>query len=496
MSLVLSGALTWLLVSGLEVTNAKEQLDRNALVYAPAVERRECQVPAVSGNLCQAGKVNTAAAYTDQLVQLSESLAGDRLLLLDRDRQVVFDSQNQAALGQSIAAGRTAPRRLSGEEVQQTQFTTRGESFLGAAARVKTCPAGAQAGRPPVCRNPIRASYVVLARPEGTVAARASEELVPLLLEAGLAALALALLVTLLLSRALTRPLRELQSGAEDIAAGNYSRRVRVRGANEVGVVGTAFNRMAEAVERARKVERDFLANVSHELKTPLTSLIGFSQALIDGSLETDAEKTRAAAILHYEAQRVLRMSQELLDLARVESGQLPFRPQPVDLGAELRQEMELVRQRAEARGLVLRATVPTTLPPLQADPERLHQILDNLLDNAVKYAPEGSQVEIVAEAVGASIRTEVRNPVGVHAPDPERMFERFYRADPSRSSAAGGVGLGLAISRQLAAGQGGHLSAEISAGTLVMRLELPALDRAGGADDPVAATLRLHPRT
>src|SRR5262249_52643307 len=159
-----------------------------------------------------------------------------------------------------------------------------------------------------------------------------------------------------------------------DIAGGNYSRRVAITSRDEMGVVGRAFNRMAEAVERTRHQQRAFLANVSHELKTPLTSLIGFSQALMDGSLRTSEEQERAATILQEEAQRVLRMSQELLDLARVESGQLALNPHPVDLGVQLQQELEIVRKRAEARRLVLQLAVPMTLSPVRADPDRLHQ--------------------------------------------------------------------------------------------------------------------------
>jgi signal transduction histidine kinase len=217
-------------------------------------------------------------------------------------------------------------------------------------------------------------------------------------------------------------------------------------------------------------------------LKTPLTSLIGFSQALMDGSLRSDKERERAASILHEEAERVLRMSQELLDLARVESGQLALDTRPVDLGAQLEEEIELVRPRADARGLKLDLQLPPGLPPVRADPERLQQILENLLDNAVKYAPDGSEVAIWSQDLDGQVATMVRNQVGSHRPDPERMFDRFYRADPSRSSAGGGAGLGLAISRELASAQEGGLAATLDGGTLVMRLDLPS------AGDPPAA--------
>jgi len=318
----------------------------------------------------------------------------------------------------------------------------------------------------------------------------------PLLLSAG-AGLLLAFLVTVVLGRMFSKPLAELRNAAEDIAGGNYGRRVKTTGRDEIGVVGQAFNRMAEAVERARVQQRGFLANVSHELKTPLTSLIGFTQALMDGSLQSDTEKARAATILHEEAQRVLRMSQELLDLARVESGQLTLDLHPVDLGVQLHQEIEIIRPRAEVRGLVLQLATPSTLPPVHADPDRLHQILENLLDNAIKYAPEKTSVWISAEArIGGRVMTLITNRVGARAPDPQRMFDRFYRADASRSS-TGGVGLGLAICRELAVAQQGQLTAELGGdGSLRMKLDLPAAGQPPAqVETPSLPPVRLSPK-
>jgi two-component system OmpR family sensor kinase len=279
-----------------------------------------------------------------------------------------------------------------------------------------------------------------------------------------------------LVGRTLTSQLAQLAGAAEDVAAGNYSRRVGIRGDDEIGTLGAAFDRMAEAVERARKVQRDFLANLSHELKTPLTSLIGFSQALVDGSLKTEADRARAATIVHEESERVLRMAQELLDLARVEAGSISLHITAVDLGGQLQQELEIVRPRADERHLSLALDVPPDIPPVAADPERLHQVLDNLLDNAVKYAPNASTVTVVARRSGGSVETIVSNPAGLHRPDPDRMFDRFYRADRSRSGAAGGVGLGLAISRELATAMKGRLWADFDEdGTLRLHLVLPA---------------------
>ena len=169
-------------------------------------------------------------------------------------------------------------------------------------------------------------------------------------------------------------------------------------------------------------------------------------------------------------------MAQELLDLARVEAGTVSLHITAVDLGGQLEQELEIIRPRTGSRKLALQLNVPDDIPPVAADPERLHQILDNLLDNAVKYAPEGSTITATARLSGGSVETILSNPAGQHRPDPDRMFDRFYRADPSRSAAAGGVGLGLSISKELASAMQGRLWADFDdSGNLRVHLTLPA---------------------
>ncbi len=461
-SLLLSGALTWFLVRNVELQAAQDSVDRSVQAGALLVRHQECLVR--TGAATNAGvavcRLTDAGDFADRLnTAVVPTLGGARLLLLGKQRQVLYDSQdpNNATTINIAASKRVA-------NVAEAQPVFGGQRYLAAAMPIT--PA----------RDPLGAAYVVVARPESAVATAAAGELVPRLLVAGGAALLVALVLVLIVSRSVTRPITQLARAAEDIAGGNYSRRVGIRGPDEIGHLGAAFDRMAEAVERARRTQREFLANVSHELKTPLTSLIGFSQALTDGSLKTDDERARAATIVHEESERVLRMSQELLDMARVEAGTVSFHITAVDLSAQLHQELDIVRPRAAAADLALESTVPADLPPVAADPERLHQVLDNLLDNAVKYSPRGSKVRISASSNGSGVETVVSNATGDHRPDPERMFDRFYRADASRSAAAGGVGLGLAISRELVAAMKGTLRADLdSSGTLRMRLSLPA---------------------
>lgn len=444
-SLVLAGALTGLLVANVQYDQAYQQL---AILTVTTRNSYTQSQP----------RPTTAAAVVDRLNTV-KPVGADRMLVLGPRGDVVYDSDPTAtAVGQGVSLGRL--RRVSEFNLVEGQISVAGSSYLAEGV--------------PLPLPPIAGRELVLLRSTTAVNAIIAQRLLPRLLLAGSVALLLAVIVVLLLSRGFTRPLSELAAAAEGIAAGDYSRRVAATGADEVGVVGRSFNRMAEAVERSRAQQRDFLANVSHELKTPLTSLIGFSEALRDGTLKKAEEQRRAATIIHQEAHRVLRMSQELLDLARMETGQISFHPSAVDLRALLDQELEVVRPRADGRGLNLDLSAAEALRPVRADRERLGQIISNLLDNAVKYAPDQSRVRVLASDGGQAAEVIVENRVGEHPPDPARMFERFYRADPSRSSAIAGVGLGLAISREMAEAMGGRLSAELVDSTLRMRLTLP----------------------
>ncbi len=470
-SLLLAGLLTWVLVRDLEFQSAQDQLDRQVIAAATAVRLQECLIPSGAAQCRPAPQTD----FMQRLSLTADKLGSGRLLLLDGGRYVVYDSGSSDTIGTQFSV--TPSRRFA--NVLEARAALAGDSYIAAAIKLPSTPKHV---------DPLGADYVVLAEPQSLVVTAAAGDLATRLLEGGGAALVVAMLLILLVTRSMTRPLTTLAAAAEDIAAGNYARRVDVQGQDEIGLLGSAFNRMAEAVERARKIQRDFLANVSHELKTPLTSLIGFSQALVDGSLLNDVERTRAATIIHEESERVLRMAQELLDLARVEAGSISMHITAVDLGGQLQQELEMVRRRAVARSLSLKLNVPDDIPPVAADTERLHQILDNLLDNAVKYAPDGTTVNATARLSGALVETVISNPAGPNRPDPDRMFDRFYRGDASRSAPAGGVGLGLAISRELAAAMKGRLWADFDdSGNLRMHLTLPASREVTAKAEPSA---------
>ncbi len=456
-ALVVSGIISVLLVTRLELTSTQDSLT-NAVgnigtqVVTADTAAAAAQTGCGSDNSSSVGppSAHISNLYLCQLADRMQnlSLTGDQqLIVLSGDLTVLYSSQAYLYQTQVLPHGTLGfphPAKVGDPSLSGTGYID-GQAFLFAATPVEG----------------VHVAWVVLTVPRGSVYNQAARIVIPPVLEAAGAALILAIAVSLLLSRALTRPLTELERAAGDIAAGNYSRRAKVEGPREVSVVTEAFNRMAEAVETSRAQQRNFLADVSHELKTPLTSLIGFSQAMTDGSLPEGEPQRRAAAIVNEEAQRVLALSQALLDLARAESGQLEYHLGPVDLGAMLQQAVTIVHPRAAARDLQIQLRLPA-LPPVAADHDRLVQVIENLVDNAVRYAPPEARIEIAASATADQVVVDISNPIGEHRPDLDRIFDRFYRADPARSSTRRGAGLGLAISRRLVRGQRGDLTAWI----------------------------------
>jgi signal transduction histidine kinase len=261
-------------------------------------------------------------------------------------------------------------------------------------------------------------------------------------------------------------PLQALAAGARAVARGEYGHTVPVGGPVEVRELATTFNRMSQQVRAGQQAQRDFVANVSHELRTPLTSIQGFSQAILDGAAGEPQAVAHAAGIIHAEAQRLRRMADDLLELARLDAGQITLRREPVELAALLRACAERLEPRAREAGVALALELPAGLPGVIGDGDRLAQVFTNLLDNALQHTPAGGQVTLSAAAATGGVVVRVRDSGrGIPADDLARIFERFYQVDKSRRRAQGGAGLGLAIVRELVQAHGGTVSAESAEG-------------------------------
>jgi signal transduction histidine kinase len=296
------------------------------------------------------------------------------------------------------------------------------------------------------------------------------------LLVAGAVAAATALLVARWLARGMTQPLREMAKAARSMEAGDYSQRVQTRSRDEVGQLAVAFNRMSGELEDLERLRRDLVANVSHELRTPISALRALLENLLDGVERPDPETLQ---VMLAQTERLGRLVDQLLELSRLESGDVPMvreRFALPPLVARVLSEIDVMRGR---RDVELAQDLPKDLPPVYADAERVHQVLFNLLDNAVRFTPPGGRVTVHASTKNGSVDVAVADTgPGIASEHLPRVFERFYRVDPGRSRDEGGTGIGLAIARSVVEAHGGRIWAESQPGKgSVFTFELPVDD-------------------
>jgi signal transduction histidine kinase len=318
-----------------------------------------------------------------------------------------------------------------------------------------------------------------------------------LLVAAGLlAGLTGALLLFSGLISSMRRPLEELVAAAGRLASGDRSTRVEVGGLAETATLGTAFNEMAEELEQeeVRRAELDrlkdeFVLTASHELRSPLTSVQGFAELLMLERESLTPRQAETVEVILDNCRHLVRLLNDLLDLARSDAGRLSIRPQPTEVAPLVEDVVRTMRARTEADGQVLREEVEPGLPPIYVEPDRIRQILVNLLTNAHEYSPEGASIGVAARAVAAEVEIAVSDDgPGIPAEQLERIFERFTRGDAGLTQRVGGTGLGLAISKSLADLHGGSISAESTVGEgSTFRLRLPVAPAPGPTDHGAA---------
>jgi two-component system OmpR family sensor kinase/two-component system sensor histidine kinase BaeS len=269
---------------------------------------------------------------------------------------------------------------------------------------------------------------------------------------------ALGILFGALASRGLTAPLSRLSEAAQAIGARDLSRRVEVGGSDEVREVARAFNEMAAALEGAETLRRNLLADVAHELRTPLSVLQGNLRAILDDVYALDKAEV---ARLYDETRLLSRLVSDLHELAQADAGHLALNRQPIQLAELVGSTAAAFGAAAETKGVTLDWQIPPDLPPVMADPARLIQVLHNLLDNALRHTPAGGSISLRAGCDDDDVWLAVQDSgEGISLEDLPRVFDRFYRADPARSRATGGAGLGLAIVRAIVEAHGGRVSA------------------------------------
>ena len=276
------------------------------------------------------------------------------------------------------------------------------------------------------------------------------------------------LLLTYFLSRSILRPVDELILAARAMEKGDLSQRVAVRGKGELGELARAFNAMAEGLTRLEQLRQNMVTDVAHELRTPLSNVRGYLEALRDGVVEPTPE---TIASVYEEAMLLNRLVDDLQELALVEAGQLKLVCQPVNICEVIDKAVLALKSQADEKEVILATDLPGDLPLVEADAERLGQVLRNLVKNAIVNTPPGGEITIQARTVDSLVEVSVQdNGLGISAEHLPYVFERFYRADQSRARSTGGAGLGLAIVKQLVEAQGGQVAidSQVDSGTRV----------------------------
>jgi histidine kinase len=274
------------------------------------------------------------------------------------------------------------------------------------------------------------------------------------------ASVLVALLVSWFLSRRIVAPVRTLTNASQHIADGHYAQRVQVDGADEIAQLAARFNQMATQLEQVELMRRQLIGDVTHELRTPLTSIKGYMEGLLDGVLPSTPETFNQ---IHREADRLSRLVDDLQELSRVESKAYSLDFRSVTVPNLVQTTVKRLSPQARDKRIHLRSSLPADLPPLQADEDRITQVLVNLVANAIQYTPEGGDVTISAARQANEMHISVKDSgIGIPPEHIANLFTRFYRVDKSRSrNAGGGSGIGLTIAKHIVEAHGGRIWAE-----------------------------------
>jgi len=325
----------------------------------------------------------------------------------------------------------------------------------------------------------VPAYRIAMAVSEGTIA-RAWLDLLPWLALAAVIALPFAVGSAVIVARNITRPLSKLTVAADQMAQGTFDIDVPMDRHDEVGQLSRAFSAMATNVGETHMQMRALVANVSHDMRTPLTSILGFAQALRGGVIKGEAESKHAGDVIYSEVAKLSERLNDLLFLSEIEAGQALLQREEIDLSELVASAVERVRN-VDDRGITLSCDLPAGVS-VMADRAKLERVIENLLDNARKFTPSGGDILVRTYEEGSDgACLEVANTAtDVEPEELPKLFERFYRRDAARTGKTAGSGLGLPIARDLAELHGGSLDAHLAEGTIVFRMTIP-LEAAAG---------------
>ena len=427
-------------------------------------------------------------SVTVTLMPISHS-TGTWLVVADPSGRVVADSQGRLT-GSPVpnpAPGRRVPLKVDGKDVGTLYVAESSMGMWGMMGSAGRIGAGGMMGSSGMMGNQGWGGWTGGGNSSGTGTNSAE-----LYLDAvgratwiaGALAVVVAVLLGFFLSRRITSPLRRLTIAAEQVASGDFSQRVEVGSKDELASLAAAFNTMAESLAKTEERRRRLFSDIAHELKTPIAVIQGNLEAIADGVADPTPERV---ASLQEETALLTRLVTDLRDLSLAEAGQLKLHTQPTNLADLVRGAVIGMQTRAEERGIAMTASAEAELPPVIADPDRVGQVLRNLIANALHYTPNGGSIRVSVSLDGRAgplvegsglVRVSVADTgSGIPPEDLPHVYDRFYRVDRSRTRASGGTGLGLAVVKQLVEAHGGRAWAESELGKgTVFHFTLPTV--------------------
>ena len=404
---------------------------RNPVVDRQAIQKLDFALTLMKRQLNE--RNITLDRSRDYIYKISDSLSF-RALLFDSNRNLIVDTQSDSS---SITlppdqGAKSSRGRINDQDGKTWLYVS--WTFLDGEVLILATPrqGGIQLIRSTQLRQILR------------------EDFLPAFLRAGLIAFVLAMLFAVWMGNWIASPLQEIENASLLVSQGDY-RQIPLKGPDEVRALANAYNEMIDRVQASQQSQRDFVANVSHELKTPLTSIQGFSQAIQDGTVQSGEPLAKAAGIIHTEAERMYRLVVDLLDLARFDAGTLQLDRKALDLNQILEHVVNQLIPQA-ARSQVQLSLKSNPLPTIIGDGDRLAQVFTNIVDNAIKHTPAGGNVAVLVYQDDESAVIKIRDSGGgIPEEHLSRIFERFYKIDGSRKKdGEPGTGLGLAIAQEI----------------------------------------------
>ncbi|WP_227935947.1 sensor histidine kinase [Alkalihalobacillus deserti] len=424
------------IVSGFYYDQVEDEIDKLSSRYANAITNSE--------NIMMVPMVETMAEFSDV-----------KLFTVDENGQIIVSSSVPGLVPGNVISEEQRKSLLEGESSQgEYKDPTTGNQFL-------------VSGKPIYMGETFVGGVYVLSSVENMN--RSIYQLRQMFILSGTGAFLLALGMILVLSRKLSDPLVQMEKATRKIAKGELETRVKITSNDESGSLAQAINDLAVDLKRYRDTRQEFFANISHELRTPMTYLEGYANILKEGLYQTEEERIHYLDIIHKESKRVTRLIEDLFELSKIEEGKLSLHKEAIDLQEVLENVIQKVNLKAKEKGVDLVFQVEDGIESVYGDGLRMEQIFSNLLDNAIRYTEKGTVKVTVAAMKSEYVKITIEDTgQGIPKDELPYIFERFYRVEKSRSRDYGGTGLGLSIVKNLIELQDGSIqvASEVGSGT------------------------------